>query len=199
MERRGVDFVAVTPPCDQFSALQNCSQGKSDSVKRAAKYADALVLLRFACKVCAWAKVTGRLCVFEHPSGAKSWGQSDLRRLVEDPSFHTVVGHQCAHNLRLTKELYMRKSTRFLTSGSRVAHVLSAKCPQTPEHVAIVGQFEGKSISRRAQVWTHLMCKRILRAIIEDYQRFDELEDIQELDNKLLRCSLELFVTAFAG
>lgn len=47
MEQHDVDAVIVTPPCDQFSQLQNMSKGKGDPLLREQRLREAIKLLKF--------------------------------------------------------------------------------------------------------------------------------------------------------
>ena len=52
MEKRNVDAVVVTPPCDQFSVLQNLSKDKGDPEVRKSRLRDGLKLLTYVCCAC---------------------------------------------------------------------------------------------------------------------------------------------------
>jgi hypothetical protein len=66
METNGVDVVIVTPPCDQFSQLQNCTKRSGEGqIEFERRLKDALVLLKFALRACQWAQDTGRYFLFE--------------------------------------------------------------------------------------------------------------------------------------
>ena len=110
----------------------------------------------------AWGLDRGKLVIFEHPSGASSWKEPCIGVLRQDARVQEVVGHQCVHGLKIDKDLYLRKSTRFLMPSwaTAVAETLSLRrpngIPRRGKHVhqPIEGSFRGQGVGRRSKVDT---------------------------------------------
>ena len=166
MERLGVDCVSITPPCDQFSQLQNMNMHKGDHNERTSRLCDAIALLRFAIKVCKWCLKSGRIMLLEHPTGAKSWRVEDMIDILNDPRVISVIGHQCAHGLKIDVDLFLRKASRYISNGRHTVQVLSKRCDGDHEHLSIEGTYNGIKVSRHAQVWTQQMSHSIACAFI---------------------------------
>ena len=149
------------------------NRDKVDPKLRDRRLKDAVALLKYALRVCRWAVSTGRLFLLEHPSSATSWSHRDTLKLLSDPKVVAVIGHQCAHELKLEFGKYLRKSTKFATNGHYMSECLKLRCDGSHEHVPIEGSHNGVNISRLAQVWTPLMCERIAKSFVADFQQID--------------------------
>lgn len=144
---------------------------------------EALTLLRFAIRVCRWCLESGRLLLFEHPAGAASWKVEQVVASLSDPRVVSIIGHQCAHDLKIDVDKYLREASRYATNGRHMASVMSKRCDGDHEHVAIEGTYNGKKISKVAQVWSQKMSRNVAQAFVDDFQSLHEYAIPLDLDN----------------
>ena len=129
--------LVVSPPCTQFSALQNLSGGPKPK-----EYQEALELLRFAVRMCHEQRRGGRTFVFEHPASATSWSVPEVLELAMHQDVQASVFHMCQYGMVARDSLGeapVHKRTRVLTNSSTMAELLSRQCQGGHRHVVLLG------------------------------------------------------------
>eukprot|EP00969_Alexandrium_andersonii_P361952 15458681-Alexandrium_andersonii.AAC.1 len=90
-------LVIGCPPRTWWCQLMAMNRGRTREEERDRREAEAQVLLDFACEVYRFQLAGGRRFLPEHPTGACSWQEPRVVRLLADARVGTVVGHQCQH------------------------------------------------------------------------------------------------------
>ena len=88
-----------SPPCDQWSIMQNLNNGKRDPDEVHRKMIEATINLAFCAELYAMQIKGGRYYLHEHPLTASSWQEPCLRKIFKHK--HNIVTriHMCAYNM----------------------------------------------------------------------------------------------------
>ena len=98
--RREKPFLVVgSPPCTEFSSVQNLNRRFFTEEEARRRWAEATTLLGFALEVYQMQLDAGRHFLHEHPASASSWQVAGVQRLRQDSRVAEVVGHQCRYGL----------------------------------------------------------------------------------------------------
>eukprot|EP00969_Alexandrium_andersonii_P033372 1457134-Alexandrium_andersonii.AAC.1 len=73
------------------------NRGRVREEERDRRGAEARVLLEFACEAYRFQLAGGRHFLHEHPSGAPSWQEPSVMRLLAEACVGIAAGHQCRH------------------------------------------------------------------------------------------------------
>ena len=175
-ERPGL--VILSPPCTQFSSLQNLSyqthfssQQRFDAHLRELR--DARRLLQFCVRVCLLC-IRLQLCfVFEHPWGATSWSERCLSQLVGRDDTWLARGDQCMFGLESPGGDLLRKRSGFLTNLRTMALALNLSCDRKHAHQPVIGKVKGSSwnLSRLSQRYPVGLVDTILHTYAEHIQQ----------------------------
>ena len=155
------DLLVLCPPCHAFSLLQELNFHKMGLEKSVQLVQAGLQHLRLAIAIARWQLRRGGYVVFEHPSGARSWSEDELRRLAEEEGMHQVECDMCAFGLAVTEEGLNKKSTRLPTNSEEVAKCMSRRSSGDHKHVPLFG---GKA--HLAQEYTKGFCKAIIKGLM---------------------------------
>jgi hypothetical protein len=145
------DVLLLTPPCNQFSKLQNLNDflyGHHPEyvARRSEKYVEARIFLKFCVSLARDQVERGGKVILEHPKDANSWLTAELQRLLEDDSFQTAVFDQCMFNLRLPgtpPQHKVKKFTRII--GNLDLSSLAKSCDHSHYHIQAIGGIKTKS------------------------------------------------------
>ena len=74
--------VVLSPPCTEFSQIQNLNDW---TPRRAERYNKAVQMLRFAMEVAKEQADNERYFIFENPARATSWGINKVMKIAERP------------------------------------------------------------------------------------------------------------------
>ena len=96
----------------------------------AAKIADAMTHLRFACKLYKRQVQKGRFFLHERPHTASSWNEDDVREVMNTEGVLYVRSDQCEagqteQGLHSTTTSRVRATTGWLTNSEQIAEKLS--------------------------------------------------------------------------
>ena len=111
----------------------------------------------------------GRYFLHEHPWSASSWKEPCIQSLVQDPRVNVVKGDMCCFGMYQnvgTEEMFVKKSTGFMTNACEVAKVLSETCENQHRHVHLLN---GRA--SRAEVYPDELCYRIMIGILNQMKR----------------------------
>ncbi|CAE7358585.1 unnamed protein product [Symbiodinium sp. CCMP2592] len=126
LEREEPKFLGGSPPRGPLSSLQqvvDASAKVAPSARREAVERDQKHL-RTTVRAY-WTQVNaGRYFLHEHPSGARSWEEPEVKELKADPRVFEVRGPTCRWSLSGSSKATVNKETRWLTNSSTVADVL---------------------------------------------------------------------------
>lgn len=137
-------LVIGSPPCRDYSTLNeglNFRKMPEEEVRR--RLAARAVHLHFALEIYRLQLKGGRHFLHEHPAGASSWHDEQVRRLLNDRRVSTVVGHQCRYGQSAVSgigdRLPVLKPTRFMSSAPELLSRLSLRCSRDHEHQPLTG------------------------------------------------------------
>ena len=198
------ELVTISPPCGFYSILQACSLARQNPEERKRKEIEARVLPGFAMQICELQHQEGRGFVFEHPIGARSWGEEEVKRVRNFSNTHEVILDQCQFGLKDPQNgKFYRKRTRLLTNIEEMKR-LGCVCNHEHEHQRVEGQTKvgGKWVnrSRVAQVYPKRMVEQMVVAFIKYRNRkgYEVLaaealqEDRNDLERSVRRCHVNL-------
>merc|ERR1712242_631286 len=84
-------LVVGSPPCTEFSSVQNLNRRHFSAAEARRRRAEAMTLLGFALEVYRLQLDAGRHFLHEHPASASSWQVAGIRRLRQEPRVTAVV------------------------------------------------------------------------------------------------------------
>ncbi|CAE7546001.1 unnamed protein product [Symbiodinium natans] len=170
-------FLGGSPPCGPFSVLQNLvdANAKVPVEVRRKRLAEGKKHLRTAVQAYWKQMEAGRYFLHEHPKGARSWEEPEVKELRADPRVYEVTGPMCRWGMESEDAQgkgLVKKETRWLTNSRCVADVLQGACSNTEgkvwhRHVRLIN---GRA--RAAQKYPPKLVKGILMAfrqqLVED-------------------------------
>ena len=142
--RREKPFLVIgSPPCTEFSVVQNMNRHHFSAAEARRRRAEAMTLLGFALEIYQMQLSAGRHFLHEHPASASSWREAKVQRLRQDPRVAEVVGHQCRYGLRTRGPdgawMPALKPTRFLSSSEAILEQLGLRRRGTHRHQQLLG------------------------------------------------------------
>ena len=163
-------MVVVSPPCVEFSSIQNLDRQQERDERDGRKKIEANMLLDFAMQVCQLQHDSGGLFVFEHPAFASSWTCESVYAISKLPGVQDVVLDQCMYGLRdPCNHKHYKKATRLMTNSRHVAEGMNRRCNGRHEHQTLQGQVKvaGQWCNRTkiAQVYPKEMVSCLLSCI----------------------------------
>ena len=163
------DLLLVCPPCTHEGGWWNLNCHHLPLHERLKKQRESRLYIRFCCDLYEQQIASGRMALFEHPKGAKTWSYPEVKRLI-DQCF-LVRCHMCRYGLRLPKSPNLiRKSTNLLVSHSHMKE-LGLTCPgkSHPDHHChdtVAGTHEQVgSVSRFSGQYTPAFADAVLRQV----------------------------------
>jgi hypothetical protein len=164
-------LVIGSPPCTQFSRLQNLNRAKANPRERHCKQVEAKVLLDFACEVYRAQLARGAHFLHEHPLTATSWEEPAVKELRSHPQVREASAHQCCFGLVARdpggSTRPVLKPTRFLSSAPLLLQELARRCGGGHDHTRLLG---GRRAAAAA-LYPPGLCRAILRGITKQYRR----------------------------
>lgn len=157
------DLVVVCPPCTAFSMLQELNYPKMSVEKGVALIMTGLEHLELGAKVAEWQHGRGKIFFFEQPAGARSWGESCIRRMVSLPGVLKVECDMCAYGMNVDGRGLNKKPTGIATNGAHIAKRMSKRCSGDHVHQPLMS---GRP--RMAQEYPRKFCLEIIRGLEED-------------------------------
>jgi hypothetical protein len=136
-------LVIGSPPCTQFSRLQNLNWGRAHPEECRRRLAEARVLLDFAVEVYRGQLARGAHFLHEHPITATSWEEPAVKELRAHPQVQEATAHQCCFGLAArdpdgSVQLVL-KPTRFLSSAPLLLRELERRCSGEHRHTRLPG------------------------------------------------------------
>ena len=153
-----------SPPCTQFSILQNLNKHNNRNNKewmekfRAARE-KAVRHVRFCCSLYAMQMAENRYYLHEHPHTAESWGLDCITKLRADRRSLWVKAHMCRFGMKSQdkeQEGLVLKPTGFLTNSWCLAEELNKQCNKDHTHITLLN---GKAAA--AAVYPQGLCEAI--------------------------------------
>ena len=161
-----------SPPCDQFSQLQNINKYRVSPDKRREKMDRAVAHLNTACRFYRKQLQAGRFFLHEAPWSATSWKDPEVRELTERPDVYTVRGPMCRWAMVATDRRglqgtgYVRKETGWMTNHPGLAQLLEGECtnnvPGKPwhRHIHLIG-----GLARPAARYPPALVRAVLKTL----------------------------------
>ena len=144
--REQTEFLAGSPPGDDFSSLLNTCVGSQEISKLKTERIEPQI--RTCVQAYKLQMAMQKHFVHEHPKDSTSWEMLEVQSLVSDPRVHSIDGPMCRWSLKARgsndKEDFMRKQTIWLTSSKKFAEVLrgNGRWKRDRRHVHMTGQSE---------------------------------------------------------
>ena len=163
--------IIMGPPCTHFGSFSNLNCRFPWYEKGLAISTE---LANFAARVCILQLDNNRDFIAENPQASKIW-QLPLWQQVFDHERTQWVDHdQCMSGLTIPdrhnegKPILCRKTTRFVASQWCLISLLNVRCNhdiQKQPHGKIEGSWKGILISKMAQEWPGLLCRKLCAGI----------------------------------
>ena len=136
-------MLIACPMCGPFSTLMHWNYAKMPKEETEALLKAAMEHLRFALELCLTQYNAGRLLLFEHPVGARSWGTSMVRQMLGLEGVFLSKFDFCQLGMRTRdadgKAAAAKKRTSVMTNSKNIAEVLrQAQCTEAHRHVPLV-------------------------------------------------------------
>jgi hypothetical protein len=164
-------LVIGSPPCTQFSRLQNLNRNRSDPRERRRRLVEAKVLLDFAVEVYRAQLARGAHFLHEHPLAATSWEEPGVQELRAHPQVQEATAHQCCFGLAARDPSGsvqpVLKPTRFLSSAPLLMRELARRCSGEHSHTQLLG---GRRAAAAA-LYPPGLCRAILRGIARQFRQ----------------------------
>ena len=188
LEAEDPDVLVISPPCGPFSILQEWNYRRMPLKKAVVMLQEGVQHLNFAMRLYEWQVRRGKVALFEHPKGARSWHEPRVERCRKLPGVQLVDADQCQFGLRVKEhEELNKKPTRFMVNSTAIAEQLSRQCPGEHKHQALTS---GRA--KAAEEYTPALCQAIIQGaqqhassqvvLVEE----DEGEDLEDaLDREL--------------
>ena len=161
-----------SPPCDQFSHLQNINKYRVSPDQRKIRMDKALEHLLNSCSFYRKQLKAGRLFLHEAPWNATSWKDPEVKALTDRPDTYLVRGPMCRWEMMATDRRglqgtgYVRKETGWLTNSRELAQLLEGECSNKAgkdpwhRHVHLIG-----GIAKQAARYPPALVKAVLRTV----------------------------------
>ncbi len=84
----------------------------------------------------------GLYFLHEHPEGASSWDEPEIKKLMKQPGVTRVVSDMCVCGMVQENddgESLVKKPTAFLTNAPRIADRLAQRCRGGRRHITLIG------------------------------------------------------------
>ena len=131
-----------SPPCTAFSSLMHLNKKKMSPQQFDAMLREGRLHLHSMIQIYVEQIKNHGHFLHEHPQGATSWVDPIMKKLLEHPAVHSVVGHQCEFGLTTPdadgRPMVAKKPTRFATSSVHMAPRLGRRCTGTHPHQQLV-------------------------------------------------------------
>ena len=137
-----------SPPCDQWSIMQNLNNNKRNPGEVHRKMIEARIHLAFCAELYGMQIEGNRYHIHEHPLTASSWQEPCLRKIIEHEHNLVTRIHMCAYNMKIPDKQgneYIFKPTQFITNSRLIAAGLERKCDKTHEHARLQGNRTNKA------------------------------------------------------
>jgi len=189
-------FLIGSPPCTVFSKIRKLSNFKRDPQNVAEEECEGRHHSKVACRFYKKQAQKGRSFLHEHPDGASSWNDEEVKKVEalngtrdaqgNEIRIYVVKGPMCNWNLKATERQTKRvglaqKETKWMTNDKVLADLLEGICANKQKdarkwhrHVQLVG-----GLARGAQCYTPELVGAILSTIksrLKDDSELNELE-----------------------
>lgn len=170
-------YMHISPPCDPWTALQNCNQrtdvqrarleAKQHVHKRLLKHCRKLAEIQKCELNNDWGLDTECLNHHvggEHPLAAQSWSVHDMKIMARLGGGRFTV-HGCRHGMKNSKTgKFLRKPWGWFSSHAGVRKALELKCNHERHmHDLIQG-----SLTAPTAIYPRLLCLRFAKALMQD-------------------------------
>lgn len=191
-------YLHVSPPCDPWSAFQNCNQRTEAQISNlGVRRKESRKLLRHCRRLvevqlyelngaCGWTPEDPEFhhAGGEHPLHAQSWNTPDMKAMVRMCGERFSV-HGCRHGMKSRKTgRLIKKPWGWFSTHEGVRSALSMTCNHAKgTHELIQG-----SITSSTAIYPPLLCKRFAKALMKDsvhlFPVFSILEQQRSFDEQ---------------
>ena len=189
MRMRMPVFLTGSPPCEAFSQLRHIGMAKRDPEQFKLQRETAERRLHIACRAYRRQYDAGRLFLHEHPDGADSWCDNEVKALEQLPGVYRVRGPMCHWEMlaedrrghHCGQSCYMRKLTGWLTNSKELAELLQKKCSnkmstrEWHRHVHLIG-----GLAKQAQKYPPALVTAVLKTLKSYLKNRGELSAFEQ-------------------
>ena len=208
--------VILEPPCSMFSRLQNANPEFMSSKRGRMLLSMARKMLRFAMEIAEYQASKGAYFLFEHPSGASSWQEPCVQKVLSLRGVYRTNVHLCRFELRSPDgKQRLRKSTGLCTNlpwpifERHLYKTCNDTCREI-QHVPIQGSLpdsngQSTKMSTHAQEYPPAFVNAIVKCVLDlrDERKRSSLDKFMNDPHRpALSCSLSdsyFVVESFPG
>ena len=159
LEIEDPDVLVVSPPCGPFSILQEWNYSRMPLKKAVLMLQEGVQHVNFAMRLFEWQVRRGKVALFEHPRGARSWKEPRVERCKRLQGVELVEADQCEFGLRVRAEEGLnKKPTRFMVNSEAIANKLRRRCTGEHPHQPLTN---GRA--KAAEEYPPALCKALLQ------------------------------------
>ena len=117
-------FIIGSPPCDQWSIMQNLNKDKCDPNEVSRKLIEAKIHLAFCAELDKIQSDANRYYLHEHSTSASSWKEPCIQKIINHPEDFATRVQMCAYNMKTPDKNgneHIYNPTQFLTNSPLVA------------------------------------------------------------------------------
>ena len=188
----------VCPMCGPFSLLMTWNYARKSKEETTAMLKAAMEHLKFALEICVMQYEAGRLFLFEHPVGARSWGTEMVQTVMHLEGVYLAKFDFCQLGMETLDEhgeaAAAKKRTGVLTNSKNIAEALRvAQCTGAHRHVPLLNGKAGPC-QKYPDKFVKLICAGIKKEISDIRWRDRTLKnlDITQAMNLLMETTEKL-------
>ena len=162
-------MLVACPMCGPFSSLMNWNFSKLPEEEVKDILDKAMEHIKFSLEMCLEQYEQGRLFLFEHPAGARSWEAEMIREVAALSGVHIAKFDFCQLGMKTTtmdgKTAPAKKRTTVMTNSCHVARVLQqAQCTGSHVHQHLLDG-RAKSCQEYPEKFCRVICEAVKREI----------------------------------
>ena len=171
LERDKPLLLVACPMCGPFSSINDLNYVKMNTEEIQVKLKDAMMHMRFALCLCLKQLAAGRLFMFEHPSGASSWGTKMMQEMLGKEGVFLSKFDFCQLGMEVLGadggKVSAKKRTSVMTNSRHLAEILrQAQCSGAHRHEQLVGG-KAKQCEVYPEKFAELICTALKREIAD--------------------------------
>lgn len=179
-------LLTSSPPCKTFSPLRNLSNSKRDPEVVSHEEDVGRSRLRKSMHCRKMQDDEGRWYLREHPDGAWSWEEPEVKEMEQRSNTYVVRSPMCKFKMISIgpdgREGYVRKMTRWMTNSKEIADELRGTCEndlagyEVHRHVHLIGGGRAKA----AEVYPVELVRAVLRGLKKEMRKSKMVNGFEE-------------------
>ena len=164
-------WIIGSPPCDQWSIMQNLNKHKVSDHERTKRSISARLRLQFCTELYQMQIDGNRYYLHEYPLTASPWQEPCMKRLTKRPGNFTTKIHMCAYDMKILDAhgiTYVYKPTQFITNSPLMAAQLERQRDRSHTHARL-----GGAHTAQAAIYPNKLINGLCRGM-EEQSRVDK-------------------------